>query len=88
VLTIAGIYVLRKKRPDVPRPYKAFGYPVLPAIYILVASGLAVLLLIFERSYTLPGLGIILLGIPVYYFVLKKKEVLSLSNTENDQSAI
>jgi basic amino acid/polyamine antiporter, APA family len=88
VLTIAGIYVLRKKRPDVPRPYKAFGYPVLPAIYILVASGLAVLLLIFERSYTLPGLGIILLGIPVYYFVLKKKEVLSLSKTEKDQSAI
>jgi basic amino acid/polyamine antiporter, APA family len=75
VLTIAGIYILRRKRPDLHRPYKAFGYPVLPAIYILVASGLAVLLLIFETGFTLPGLGIILLGIPVYYVVLKKKDL-------------
>jgi APA family basic amino acid/polyamine antiporter len=74
VLTIAGIYVLRRKRPDIHRPYKAFGYPVLPAIYILVASGLAVLLLIFETGFTLPGLGIILLGIPVYYGVLRRKD--------------
>ena len=74
VLTIAGIYILRRKRPDIHRPYKAFGYPVLPAIYILVASGLAVLLLIFETGFTLPGLGIILLGIPVYYTVLRKKD--------------
>jgi basic amino acid/polyamine antiporter, APA family len=74
VLTIAGIYILRRKRPDIHRPYKAFGYPVLPAMYILVASGLAVLLLIFETGFTLPGLGIILLGIPVYYLVLKKKD--------------
>jgi basic amino acid/polyamine antiporter, APA family len=79
VLTIAGIYVLRKKRPDAIRPYKAFGYPVLPAVYILVASVLAVLLLIFESNYTIPGLGIILIGIPIYYFILKKKEVISLS---------
>ena len=71
VLTIIGIYILRRKRPDIVRTYKAFGYPVLPAIYILVASALAILLLIFETSYTLPGLAIILLGIPVYYFTLK-----------------
>ncbi len=67
VLTIAGIYRLRKKRPDAVRPYKAFGYPVLPAIYIVVASVLAVLMLIFETQYTLPGLGVILLGVGVYY---------------------
>ncbi|HEY9045668.1 MAG TPA: amino acid permease [Ohtaekwangia sp.] len=73
VLTIVGIYILRRTRPDIPRPYKAFGYPVLPAIYIVVASSLAVLLLIFETRYTLPGLAIILAGIPVYYFLLKKK---------------
>lgn len=73
VLTIIGIYILRKKRPDIHRPYKAFGYPVLPAIYIVVASSLAILLLIYETTYTLPGLAIILAGIPVYYFVLRKK---------------
>lgn len=73
VLTIVGIYVLRKKRPDMPRPYKAFGYPVLPAIYVITASGLAVLLLIFEMRFTLPGLCIILLGIPLYYFIVRKK---------------
>ncbi len=49
------------------RPYKAFGYLVLPAIYIVVASVLAVLMLIFETQYTLPGLGVILLGVGVYY---------------------
>lgn len=74
VLTIAGIFVLRRKRPDVPRPYKAFGYPVLPLVYILVAAALALLLLIFETNYTLPGLGIILLGIPLYYLALRSKK--------------
>lgn len=74
VLTILGIYILRKKQPDIPRSYKAFGYPVLPAVYILVATGLAVLLLIVETSFTLPGLAIILLGIPVYYLVMNKKQ--------------
>jgi APA family basic amino acid/polyamine antiporter len=73
VLTILGIYILRKKYPDMPRPYKALGYPVLPAIYILTAAGLAVLLLIFEPNYTLPGMGLILLGIPVYFLLLKNQ---------------
>jgi APA family basic amino acid/polyamine antiporter len=74
VLTILGIFILRKKQPDLPRPYKAFGYPVLPIIYVLVASTLALLLLIFETNYTLPGLGIILLGIPLYYIALRQKK--------------
>jgi APA family basic amino acid/polyamine antiporter len=73
VLTILGIYVLRRKYPEMPRPYKALGYPVLPAIYIVTAAGLAILLLIFEPNYTLPGMGLILVGIPVYYLLLKKK---------------
>lgn len=67
VLTICGIFVLRVKRPTTPRPYKAFGYPVLPLLYIITASGLALLLLFYESRYTIPGLIIILLGIPVYY---------------------
>jgi len=72
VLTILGIFILRKKQPDAPRPYKAFGYPVLPMLYIVVAVFLALLLLIFEANYTLPGLGIILLGIPLYYIGRRK----------------
>ncbi|RFS21034.1 amino acid permease [Chitinophaga silvatica] len=70
VLTIAGIFILRKKRPDIERPYKAFGYPLMPILYIVVALGLALLLLIFERDYTVPGLGIILLGVPLYYLAM------------------
>jgi basic amino acid/polyamine antiporter, APA family len=72
VLTILGIFILRKRQPDAPRPYKAFGYPVLPMLYIVVAVFLALLLLIFEANYTLPGLGIILLGIPLYYIGRRK----------------
>lgn len=74
VLTIIGIYILRIKRPGLERPYKAFGYPFLPAVYIIIATSLAILLLIFETSYTLPGLGIILLGIPLYYIILRKRK--------------
>ena len=74
VLTILGIFILRKKQPAAPRPYKAFGYPVLPMVYIAVAVGLALLLLVFEANYTLPGLGIILLGIPLYYWAMRKKQ--------------
>lgn len=74
VLTILGVFVLRKKQPSLPRPYRAFGYPVLPALYIVMATGLAILLLFFETQYTLPGLGIILLGIPVYYWMMRKTD--------------
>ncbi len=71
ILTIAGIFVLRKKRPDAERPYKAFGYPVLPGLYILTAAAIAVDLLMFKPAYTWPGVIIVLLGIPVY-FIWKK----------------
>jgi APA family basic amino acid/polyamine antiporter len=67
VLTTVGIFVLRKKKPDAPRPYKAFGYPILPGIYVLVASAICIDLLIFKPRYTWPGVAIVLLGIPVYY---------------------
>ena len=66
-LTILAIFVLRVKRPDIPRPYKAFGYPVIPAIYILTTVFIMVILLMYKPNYTFPGLGIVLLGIPVYY---------------------
>ena len=67
VLTIIGIYKLRITRPELERPYKAFGYPVLPAIYILMGIVFCVLLVIYVEPYTLYGMGIVLLGIPIYY---------------------
>lgn len=66
-LTIAGIFRLRKTKPDTERPYKAWGYPVLPAIYIAFVLLMLVILIIYKPQYTYPGIGIVLLGIPVYY---------------------
>jgi basic amino acid/polyamine antiporter, APA family len=67
VLTIIGIYKLRITRPELERPYKAFGYPILPAIYILMGIAFCILLVIYVEPYTWYGLGIVLLGIPIYY---------------------
>ncbi len=66
VLTVIGIFILRKKRPDAERPYRAFGYPVIPIIYIIAATAIVIALLILKPQYTGPGLLIVLLGIPVY----------------------
>jgi APA family basic amino acid/polyamine antiporter len=68
ILTIVGLFVLRFKRPDAPRPYKALGYPVLPALYIAMAGCICVVLLRYKPQYTWPGLVLVLLGIPVYLF--------------------
>lgn len=73
ILTIYGIFILRIKRPEIERPYKAFGYPLIPAVYILLASIIVIILFIFKSDYTWPGLLIVLLGIPVYYLWYKKK---------------
>jgi APA family basic amino acid/polyamine antiporter len=67
VLTIAGIFVLRKKQPDVERPYKTFGYPIVPVIYMAAASLVMFVLLIYKPAYTWPGLIIVIIGVPVYY---------------------
>jgi APA family basic amino acid/polyamine antiporter len=75
VLTILGIFILRKKQPDTDRPYKAFGYPFLPAIYILMGTAFCVLLLIFKTKYAAWGLAITLAGIPLYYLAARKKNV-------------
>lgn len=66
ILTISGVFILRRKRPTADRPYKAFGYPVLPALYIITAVLICVALLIYKPAYTWPGVGIVVLGIPVY----------------------
>src|ERR1700761_6057832 len=67
VLTIYGIFRLRKSRPDAERPYKAFGYPILPIIYILMGIAFCILLIIYKPNFTWPGLIIVLIGIPIYY---------------------
>ena len=66
------MFVLRHTRPDMERPYKAFGYPVLPALYIGVAGLIEILLLLYKPNYTWPGLIIVLLGIPVYFLWRKR----------------
>ena len=72
VLTLVGLFVLRRTRPDAPRPYRAIGYPWLPAIYIVMALFIDVVLLVYKPQYTWPGLVIVLLGIPVYFFWSRK----------------
>ena len=74
ILTIIGIFILRKKRPELDRPYKAFGYPVLPAIYILMGTCFCVLLIIYKPNFTWPGLIITLLGVPLYYMALRNQK--------------
>ena len=67
VLTIVGLFVLRRTHPNAVRPYRAVGYPILPAIYIVMALFIDVVLLRYKPEFTWPGLIVVLLGIPVYY---------------------
>jgi APA family basic amino acid/polyamine antiporter len=73
-LTIYGIFILRKKRPDLERPYKAFGFPVLPIIYILLAIAFCIALIFASPTYSLWGLLIVLIGIPIYFVALARKK--------------
>jgi basic amino acid/polyamine antiporter, APA family len=74
VLTIIGIFVLRKTKPNIERPYKAFAYPFLPALYIIMGLVFCIFLVIFKPLYTLWGLGIVLAGIPVYYITIHNQK--------------
>jgi APA family basic amino acid/polyamine antiporter len=80
VLTIFGIFRLRRSRPDAERPYKAFGYPFLPIIYMLMGIAFCILLIIYKPNFTWPGLIIVLIGIPIYYF--------SQRNLKDEDSAV
>ncbi|MFY7965973.1 MAG: APC family permease [Chitinophagaceae bacterium] len=75
MLTIAGIFILRRTQPNIERPYKAFGYPFLPIIYIVMGLAFCILLIIYKPEYTWPGLILTLAGIPVYYLIVGKKNV-------------
>jgi basic amino acid/polyamine antiporter, APA family len=74
MLTIIGIFILRSRRPDAPRPYKAFGYPVLPLIYIMMGLTFCTLLIVYKPKFTWPGLIITLIGIPIYYLAMQRKK--------------
>ena len=74
IITIGGIFILRKKEPNAERPYKAFGYPFVPILYIIVTSLICISLLIYDTTNTGLGLVIVGLGIPIYYLFLNKKE--------------
>ncbi len=67
ILTILGIIVLRQKRPDAERPYKAFGYPIIPVLYIIGAAVITIVLFVYQPAQTWPGLAIVAIGIPVYF---------------------
>jgi basic amino acid/polyamine antiporter, APA family len=67
ILTLAGIFVLRRTRPDAPRPYRAWGYPVVPVLYILLALVIMVVLVVCKPAYTVRGLAIVAAGVPVFY---------------------
>ncbi|MFL6277038.1 MAG: APC family permease [Blastocatellia bacterium] len=82
ILTIAGVFVLRAKRPNAERPYKAFGYPVLPALYIVGASVILVVLFIYQTATTWPGLAIIATGVPIYF--LWRRSGVPATDTESD----
>jgi APA family basic amino acid/polyamine antiporter len=73
ILTIFGIFLLRWKRPDAERPYKAWGYPIVPLLYIIGAGVILVVLFIYQPATTVPGLGIVLTGLPIYFLWRKSQ---------------
>jgi APA family basic amino acid/polyamine antiporter len=75
VLTILGLFVLRRRQPEAPRPYRTVGYPWLPALYIVMASWICVVLLRYKPQFTWPGLVLVLLGVPVYMIWAKRAPV-------------
>jgi APA family basic amino acid/polyamine antiporter len=86
VLTIAGLFVLRRKRPDAERPYRAFGYPLVPALYIAAACAILAVLLLYKTQTTWPGLLIVLAGVPAY-FLWKRSSISSNSHYGPDRDA-
>lgn len=77
ILTIAGVYVLRVKRPEAERPYRAFGYPVVPALYILGAAVILLALFTYQTATTWPGLLIVLTGVPAYFLWKAKAKAIA-----------
>src|SRR5882757_2578289 len=85
ILTILGIFMLRRKRPDAERPYKAFGYPFVPLLYILGASVILAVLFIYQTATTWPGLMIVLSGVPIY-FLWRRSAVAAAQSAETESN--
>ena len=66
-LAVGAVFILRKKRPDLPRPYRTFGYPVVPLVFLVASLAMLVNALVEQPASTLFGFGVILLGVPVFY---------------------
>ncbi|WP_113652364.1 APC family permease [Pedobacter namyangjuensis] len=75
MITVFGVIYLRFKQPNLERPYKAWLYPVTPVLYLLIGSAFCILLLMYKQQYTWPGLIIVLIGVPVYLFINRKKDL-------------
>jgi len=73
MVTVFGVIYLRIKKPDLERPYKAWLYPITPIIYLIIGTAFCVLLLIYKQQYTWPGFLLVLVGLPVYWFINRKK---------------
>jgi len=82
ILTILGIFVLRRKRPEAERPYRAFGYPIVPALYIIGAAVILFVLFAYQTAQTWPGLIIVLTGVPIY-FLWRRSSVATAAGGEN-----
>ncbi len=74
MITVFGVIYLRIKQPGLERPYKTWLYPVTPIIYLVIGTVFCILLLIYKQQYTWPGFLLVLLGLPVYYFINRRKE--------------
>jgi len=74
ILTVGGLFILRKKKPEMERPYKAVGYPFLPALYIILAIWVSINIIVNQTENSLYGIGIMLLGLPIYYFFHSKSK--------------
>ncbi|RZJ15595.1 MAG: amino acid permease, partial [Acinetobacter sp.] len=74
MITVFGVIYLRFKQPNLERPYKAWLYPITPIVYLLIGSAFCILLLMYKQQYTWPGLIIVLIGVPVYFLINRKKE--------------
>lgn len=82
MITVFGVIYLRIKKPDLERGYKTFLYPFTPILYLLIGTGFCILLFIYKPQYTWPGLGLILLGLPVYFLINKK--VINVDDTQDE----
>jgi basic amino acid/polyamine antiporter, APA family len=76
ILTIAGLFRLRRTRPNVARPYRAWGYPIVPALYIVAAIVILAVLFLYRSATTIPGVVIVLIGVPVYFVFRRSKSKL------------